>query len=309
MRSIQLGGVVPALLTPFFDDLSIDYHSLRRLVDRSLAVKSVGAVFGVGHAGEVASLTREERAEVTRVISDRVKGRVPVLAGVYTDSLTEAVEHARDAKAAGADAVTVFPPPIFADGACASYEMPLLWHQTIAEKAEIPLVLFQFSPGGGLGYTPDTLRRLVALPYVVGVKEGSAGMVPYQLNVEICRDAKPPVPVLTSNNSSLLSSLVVGGEGILSGSGWVIAAELAEMWETVEKGDLFAARAVHEKLRPLTKCFYRAPFIDMHTRMKETLVMLGVLERATVRPPLLAISDEERKALRGALAFAGMLKA
>lgn len=309
MRSVKLDGVVPALLTPFFDDLSIDYESLGRLVDRSLSVGSVGAVFGVGHAGEVASLTRDERAEVTRVISERVAGRVPVLAGVYTDSLTEAVEHARDAKAAGADAVTVFPPPIFADGACASFEMPLLWHRTIAEQAEIPLVLFQFSPGGGLGYTPDTLRRLVALPYVVGVKEGSSGMVPYQLNVEICREAVPPVPVLTSNNSSLLSSLAVGGEGILSGSGSVIAAELGAMWEAVDKGDLFAAREVHEKLRPLTKCFYRAPFIDMHTRMKETLVMLGVLERATVRPPLLPISDGERKSLREALVFAGLLGA
>lgn len=308
MRSVKLGGVVSALLTPFFDDYSIDYASLRKLVDRSLAVKSVGAIFGVGHAGEVASLTREERAEVTRVISDQVKGQVPVLTGVYTDSLNEAVDHARDAKAAGADAVTIFPPPIFADGACASHEMPLLWHETIAEKADIPLVLFQFSPGGGLGYTPDTLRRLVALPYVVGIKEGSAGMVPYQLNVEICREATPPVPVLTSNNSSLLSSLAVGGEGILSGSGSVIAAELGEMWEAVEKGDLFAAREAHEKLRPLTKCFYKAPFIDMHTRMKECLVMLGILERATVRPPLLAISEHECKALRDALAFAGLLK-
>ncbi|MDI6029547.1 dihydrodipicolinate synthase family protein [Corticibacterium sp. UT-5YL-CI-8] len=261
MRSVKLGGVVSALLTPFFDDYSIDYASLRKLVDRSLAVKSVGAIFGAGHAGEVASLTRKERAEVTRVISDQVKRRVPVLTGVYTDSLNEAVDHARDAKAAGADAVTIFPPPIFADGACASHEMPLLWHETIAEKADIPLVLFQFSPGGGLGYTPDTLRRLVALPYVVGIKEGSAGMVPYQLNVEICREATPPVPVLTSNNSSLLSSLAVGGEGILSGSGSVIAAELGEMWEAVEEGDLFAARQAHEKLRPLTKCFYKAPFV------------------------------------------------
>lgn len=309
MRSVKLGGVVPALLTPFFDDLSIDYASLRRLVDRCLEVQSVAALFGVGHAGEVAALTREERAEVTRVIAERVKGRVPVLAGVYTDSLTEAVAHAKDAKQAGADAVTVFPPPIFADGACASHEMPLLWHQTVAEQAEIPLVLFQFSPGGGLGYTPDTLRKLVALPYVVGIKEGSAGMVPYQLNVEICREANPPVPVLTSNNSSLLSSLAVGGEGVLSGSGSVIAAELGEMWKAVEQGDLFAAREVHEKLRPLTKCFYKAPFIDMHTRMKETLVLLGVLERATVRPPLLAIKDEERAALRSALEFAGLLKA
>jgi len=307
MRQLNLQGVVPALLTPFNTDLGIDFNALTRLVDRTLAVDGVGALFGVGHAGEVAALDREERQEVTRVIAERVGGRVPVLAGVYSDSLREAVQHAKDAKAAGANAVTVFPPPIFADGACASHEMPLLWHRTIAEDADIPLVLFQFSPGGGLGYTPATLAKLVALPYVVGIKEGSGGMAPYQLNLEICRAAAPPVPVLTSHNSAILCSLAAGGEGILSGSGSVIAAELAQMMAAVTRGDLFGAREVHEKLRPLTKFFYKPPFIDMHTRMKDALVMLGVLEHATVRPPLLPTSDADKAELRAALQFAGLL--
>jgi 4-hydroxy-tetrahydrodipicolinate synthase len=306
-RTPEIRDIVPAILTPFHEDLSIDEDELQRLADRLAGVDGVGAIFCTGHAGEVAALSREERRRVVGLVAQAVSGRHPVIAGVYTDSVTEAVELARDARAAGADAVTLFPPPIFADGATLGSEMPYRLFEAVARGAETPIIVFQFPPSSGLGYSTPTLVRLAGLPEVVAVKEGSADLGAYEANVRALRSLDDPVPVLTSNNSWLLPSLAVGGDGILSGSSSVVAPLHVELWRAVQAGDLCAARAVHDRLYPLVRAFYRDPFIDMHTRMKEALVQLGVLKRATARPPLMPLGKEERDGIRHALETAQLI--
>lgn len=307
MRTPRIAGVVPAVLTPFHDDLTIDGDSLQKLIAWILGVEGVGAIFCAGHAGEVASLSREERQMVVRLTAEAVDGRVPVIAGVYTDSITDAIDMARDARLAGAAAVTIFPPPIFADGATASSEMPFRWFDNIVRGAETPVIIFQFSRETGLAYTADTLERLATLPEVVAIKEGSGDMATYEQNYRLLSQADPPVPVLTSNNSWLLASLVVGADGILSGSSNVLARQHAELWLAIQACDLTKARGISDRLYPLVKAFYRPPFINMHTRMKEALVMMNVLPSATVRPPLLPISDSERAQIRQSLSSAQLL--
>jgi 4-hydroxy-tetrahydrodipicolinate synthase len=307
IRQPVLRDVVPAILTPFRDDLTVDAEQLQLLADRLAATDGVGAIFCTGHAGEVAALSRDERRQVVKLVVEATEGRRPVIAGVYTDSITDAVAMARDAREAGAAAVTVFAPPIFADGATLTSEMPFRFFEAVAKQAETPVVVFQFPPSSGLGYTTETLVRLAELPEVVAVKEGSADMAAYERNFRALSSLDSPVPVLTSNNTWLLASLAVGADGILSGSSSVVAALHAELWSAVQAGDLPAARAVNDRLYPLVQVFYRDPFINMHTRMKEALVMLGGLRSATVRPPLMPIGKEERDEIRGALQAAGLI--
>jgi 4-hydroxy-tetrahydrodipicolinate synthase len=298
---------VPAILTPFQEDHRIDFASLAKLTDRIASVDGVSAIFCTGHAGEVASLSRSERADVVRAVTEAVGGRVPVIAGVYTDSVTEAVEYARDARKAGATIATLFPPPVFADGGSDGSEMPFQYFKAVASGAEMPLIVFQFDGYSHLAYTTDTLVRLASLPEVVAVKEGSADMTAYERNIRALAAVDPPLPVLTSNNSWLLASLAVGGDGILSGSSSVVALLHAELWRAMQKRDLGAARAISDRLYPLVRVFYRPPFINMHIRMKEALVMMGVLPRATARPPLLPLDDAERNEIKAALKAARLL--
>src|SRR5262245_17741470 len=104
MREPRITGVVPAMLTPFRADLEVDDRGVQALAARLASVEGVGAVFCTGHAGEVAALSRAERAHVVRLVVEAVGGRVPVIAGVYTDSMSEAVTLAKDASEAGAAA-------------------------------------------------------------------------------------------------------------------------------------------------------------------------------------------------------------
>jgi 4-hydroxy-tetrahydrodipicolinate synthase len=113
--------------------------------------------------------------------------------------------------------------------------------------------------------------------------------------------------VLSTNSAWLLSSLVLGCNGLLSGSGSVIADLQARLYRAVQANDLAEARRLNDRIYPTARVFYADPFVDMHNRMKEALVLLGKLPRAVVRPPLVKISDTEIARIREALIEAGLL--
>ncbi|MGB6732920.1 MAG: dihydrodipicolinate synthase family protein, partial [Xanthobacteraceae bacterium] len=119
----------------------------------------------------------------------------------------------------------------------------------------------------------------------------------------------PPVHVLTTHSAWLLSSLVLGCNGLLSGSGSVIADLQAALFRAVKANDLAEARRLNDRIYPLAKVFYSEPWADMHNRMKEALVLLGRLPRAAVRPPLVKIGRAEIERIRAALVEAGLLSA
>jgi 4-hydroxy-tetrahydrodipicolinate synthase len=305
MRTVKLRGSLPASLCPFRDDLSIDEDAFARHVRWLVDASAGGGVVCNGHAGEVASLTREERRRVVEIAVREAAGQAPVVAGVYTDATAEAVQLARDAEAAGADALLVFPPPVFAGGGNRTPEMAHGFVQAVAEAVEIGLVVFQF-PVAGLGYPTEVLLDLVEIPGVVGVKEGSDHLPTFERNLRAIKRERPDVAVLTTNNTMLFATAALGADGILSGSGSVVADLHARLIEAVERGDLHAARRLDDRLWPLTQVFYTDPLVNMHNRMKVALEHLGRQPRAVVRPPLQPLGAPERARIVAAVKEAGL---
>lgn len=307
MRDIRLAGVIPAALCPFHPDLSLDENGLRRHVRFLVQTPGVSGVCVNGHAGEVASLTPEEQVRVIRLAKNEA-GSIPIIAGIYAQSTREACDLAKAAAGAGADALLVFPPPLFSWGATRTDRVPVAYVQTLAAVAELPLVIFQYPPASGLGYTPETLRRLAEMPSVIAVKEGTGEMKRYEQNVRLLRSLARPVAVLTSNNDWLFASLCVGADGILSGSGSLIPSWHAELFEAVSRGDLEAARKVNDRIFTLSQAFYADPPLDMHTRMKAASVLLGRFDCPLPRPLLLPIGPEETERIAAALVAVGLLR-
>jgi 4-hydroxy-tetrahydrodipicolinate synthase len=125
--------------------------------------------------------------------------------------------------------------------------------------------------------------------------------------VRLLQSRARPVNVLTTHSSWLFSSLVLGCNGLLSGSGSVIADLQSKLFKAVQAGRLEEARQLHDRITPTAEVFYAEPWVDMHNRMKEALVLLGRLPRAVVRPPLAKISAPEIERIRAALVAAGLL--
>ena len=299
---LRFEGVMPANLLPFRADLSIDEPAYRRHLRWLADTRGVTGLVVNGHAAEVASLDREERRRALGVALDEVAGKVPVVAGVYTDGTADAVRLAQDARAEGAAGILLFPPTLFMWGAQVKPDMVIRHVSEVAAGADLPIIVFEYPPASGIGYAPETLARLCEIPQVAGVKDWSNDIVAFERNLRAIRATGRPVAVLSSFTMSLMASFLLGADGAISGMGSVVADLQADLFDACRKGDLDEARRINDRLDPLVRVFYAPPFVDMHNRMKEALVILGRLPAAHVRPPLTPIPEHEREAIRAALA-------
>lgn len=299
-------GVIPAVLLPFHEDLSIDEPSFRAHLRDVGSVQGLSAITINAHSTEVASCTADEQARVMEITGEEVGARLPIIHGVWADGSLEAARIARRAEAGGASALLVFPPAPFALGQSAA--MALAHFKAIADATGLPIIVFQYPLATGQGYPAATLERLFdEVPTIRAIKDWTPQVPQHESQIRALQGRKRPVNVLSTNSAWLLSSLVLGCNGLLSGSGSVIADLQARLYRAVKANDLAEARRLNDRIHPTARVFYADPFVDMHNRMKEALVLLGKLPRAVVRPPLVKISDAEIARIRDALIEAGLL--
>jgi 4-hydroxy-tetrahydrodipicolinate synthase len=298
-------GVIPAVLLPFHEDLSIDEASYRHHLRDVASVGELSAITVNAHASEVASCTFDEQRRVLEISKEEL-GELPIVNGVYADGSLEAARIARMAEAGGASALLVFPSAIYSFGQ--RPEMAVAHFKRIADATSLPLIAFQYPIAGGQGYPLSTLTRIVdEVPTVRAIKDWCANPQLHERQIRLLQSRTPPVNVLTTHSAWLMSSLVTGCNGLLSGSGSVIAELQAQLFAAVQKNDLEKAKHIHDRITPTAEVFYSEPWVDMHNRMKEALVLLGKLARAVVRPPLTKLPTQEIERIRAALAAAGLL--
>ena len=294
-------GVIPACLLPFNDDLSIDEFNYRKHLRDVIGVDGISAITVNAHASEVHACTFEEQRRVLDVTMDEVAD-VPVINGIYADGSGLAAKLARMAEAGGASALLVFPPNSISMGGQLRPEMALTHFKTIADATNLPLIIFQYPLGGGLGHTFETLIRLCEeVPNIAAIKDWCNDPMLHEKHVRTFQNLPRPVNVLTTHSAWLMSSLVMGCKGLLSGAGSVIADLQVELWRAVQDQDLVRAKTVNERIYPLVQAFYAPPFLDMHNRMKEATVLLGRIPSGAVRPPLCKLEDSEISRIESAL--------
>src|SRR4029450_2862560 len=281
---LRFSGVMPANVLPFTSDLAIDEPGYRRHLRWLADTRGVTGIVANGHASEVSSLNREERKRSLAIALDEVGSACPVIAGVYSDGTQEAVDLARDARAAGAAGVLVFPPTLFMWGAQLKPDMVRRHFSELAAGADLPIVVFEYPPASGIGYSPRTLAVLTEIPQVAAVKDWSNEIVAFEANLRMLRATGRPVAMLSAFTMSLMATFLLGADGAISGMGSVTADLQAELFEACGKGDLDGARRLNDRLAPLVSVFYAPPFVDIHNRMKEALVLLGRIPGRHVWP-------------------------
>jgi len=301
-------GVIPAVLLPFHDDLSIDETSFRRHLCDVTAAKGLSAVTINAHSTEVASCTFDEQRRVLDIALDEIGDTMPIVNGVWADGSIEAARIARMATEGGASALLVFPPAPFTLGQ--SPEMALAHFKRIADASDLPIIVFQYPLATGQGYPRDTLLGMCEqVPTIRAIKDWAGNVPQHEMHIRTLQSLPRPVNVLTTHSAWLFSSLVLGCNGLLSGSGSVIADLQAALFEAVQANDLARARELNDRIYPLARVFYADPWADMHNRMKEALVLMGRLPRAVVRPPLVKLARPEIERIREALVESGLLGA
>lgn len=306
-NKIQLEGVIPATLIAFDEDFQIDEKASRKHIRKCALTPRISAVTVNGHSSEIHACSFDEQKKILNFSLDEIGDIVPVINGVYADGSIEAAKIAKMSDTNGASALLCFPPQSMSMGGHLRPEMAVEHFSRIADATDLPLICFNYPSSGNLSYPFETLLELFEkVPTIKAIKDWSNEPMLHEKHIKTFQNLPNPVNVLTTHSSWLMSSLVMGAKGLLSGAGSVIASLQVDLFFSIKNKDLETAQKINEKIYPLVQAFYAPPFLDMHNRMKETLVLLGIMDKAVVRPPLMKLSEKEINSLRQAISLSGL---
>jgi len=292
-------GLIPATLTPMDSNFKVDYDQLGKYIDWISGFRVGGLAVNVD-TGEGPHLYLEERVEILRAFSRKIKGKFPIIAGLHARNTEEAVKIGMEAKKAGADGLLVFPHPAFTGEPVE--EIVYAYHKEISDMVGLPIILFHLQPAlGGVEFKPDVLNRLAGIENVVAIKEASFDAKKFIDIVRFLKGSPKRITILTGNDNFIYESLVLGAEGGLLGFGTIATDRQIEMFQLASQGKLKEAGEIWEQLLPLEEVIFAAPVRNYRARLKVALSIMGVLDAAYVRPPLQSISKEEEEGIRETL--------
>ena len=301
-KKFKLEGVIPATLLAFDKDFQINEKASRKHIKECALTDGISAITVNGHSSEIHACNFEEQKRILSFSLEEVGDFIPVINGVYADGSIEAAKIAKMSDTTGASALLCFPPQSMAMGGHLRPEMAFEHFKRIADATDLPLICFNYPSAGNLTYPFDTLLKLFeTVPTIKAIKDWSNDPMVHEKHIKTFQNLSNPVNVLTTHSSWLMSSLVMGAKGLLSGAGSVIASLQVELFNAVQVKNLEIAQIINDQMFPLAQAFYSPPFLDMHNRMKEVLVLTGKMEEAIVRPPLMKLNSMEINKLKKAV--------
>jgi 4-hydroxy-tetrahydrodipicolinate synthase len=301
--ALNLDGLIPATVLPMTADGGIDEPGLRSYIAWIVEQGPVALAINVD-TGEGPHLTHDEKVRVLRIVRDVTD--MPIVAGLAGPSTDAAVRQAGDFQAAGADALLTFPIPAYLSEPL-DVRVPVNYLEAVAGVG-LPLILFQLQPAlAGVNFEPDTLRAMASVDGVIAIKEASFDARRFVDTVNLIAGLPRPITLLTGNDNFILESFMLGATGALIGFGAVMTREQVRMIEAWQAGRIDEARALGVRVQRLADVVFAKPVGDYRVRLKECLRILGVLESAAIRRPLMPIDDTERAFLADVLVEVGLL--
>jgi len=290
----MFSGSMTALVTPFRNG-EFDEQAYRGLIEYQIAA-GTDVLIPCGTTGESPTLSHEEHDRVVEVCIAAAAGRVPVIAGAGSNSTWEALRLTRHAKDVGADAALLITP---------YYNKPtqegLFRHYAhIAERVDLPIVLYNVPGRTGVNLLPETVARLTEFPTIVAIKEATADLHQASRIIELCGER---IDVISGDDFTVLPLLAIGGKGVISVVSNVAPALMARLVDAFNAGDYRAAREAHYRLQPLSE----AMFIETNPiPVKTALGLMGRIE-PEFRLPMCPMNEKNRERLAVVLRAAGLI--
>ena len=288
-------GSIVALATPFHEDGSVDYPTLRKLIDWHIA-EGTDCIGVVGTTGESPTVNVEEHCEIIRVSVEQAKGRVPIMAGCGANSTAEAIELAQFAKRVGADCQLQVVP---------YYNKPTQEGQyrhfkAIAEAVDLPTILYNVPGRTVADMAHDTVLRLAQIPGIVGIKEATGNIERAQW---LIRDVPKGFAVYSGDDPTAVALMLCGGQGNISVTANVAPRLMHELCMAAIERDVSRAMAIQFQLMPVHKhLFVEANPIPVKWAMHR----MGLCG-PTLRLPMTELSPAHHPVVEGALKAAGLL--
>lgn len=290
MKYIKLKGLGVALITPFKEDMSVDYEALMRLVDYQLK-NDTDFLCVLGTTAETPTLTKEEQGRITRMVVDRVGGRIPILRGVSDNCTQRVVDTLRNDDFDGVDAILSVVPFYNKPNQEGIYQH----YKAIAESTDLPVVLYNVPGRTGVNMTADTTLRLARdFENIIAVKEASGNIA--QMD-DIIKNKPDNFNVISGDDGITFPLLTLGAVGVISVIGNAFPREFGRMVRLSMLGNYDDALPIHHRFAELFKLL----FVDGNPAgVKAMLSMMGLIEnklRLPLVPTRITTFEKMRKIL------------
>ena len=297
MNTDFIRGVVPPLVTPVDAEDRVQEAPFRRIIKHVLD-GGVHGVFALGSTGEFFGLDEDQQKRAIEIAVDEVAGRVPVYAGVGAVTTRECIRAAKRAEAAGAQAITILPPPLLT-----SSDDELFGHfKAIADSIALPVLIYNNPDRIRINVSASLVERLAALPTIVGAKDSSGDMT--QTGEYIRRTQGTGFRVMAGRDTMILATLVYGGVGCVATTANIAPALVVKIYDRYMAGDLKGALEAQYQLAPLRIAFGLASWPVV---TKDALNLMGIQAGAPILPNT-SCSGQNLETLKQVLITMGLLK-
>jgi 4-hydroxy-tetrahydrodipicolinate synthase len=291
----QITGSIVALVTPMHEDGSVDYPTLRKLIDWHI-LEGTDCIGVVGTTGESPTVNVQEHCEIIRVSVEQAGGRVPIMAGCGANSTAEAIELTKFAKQVGADCqlqvVPYYNKP--------TQEGQYLHFKAIAEAVDLPMILYNVPGRSVADMLHDTVLRLAKVPGIVGIKEATGNIERAQW---LIREAPKGFAIYSGDDPTAVALMLCGGQGNISVSANLAPRLMHELCVAAMAGDTRRAMEIQFKLMPLHKhLFVEANPIPVKWAMARMNLCGG-----TMRLPMTPLTQANEAVVEGAMRATGLL--
>ena len=280
------GEIITAMVTPFKEDLSVDYNALEKLVNH-LIETGTDSILVAGTTGETPTLSHEEEHEIFLFVKKVINNRVKMIVGAGSNSTKTAIESSKKAKELGADAILSVVPYYNKPSQKGMYEH----FAAIASAVDLPIILYNIPGRTGVNMQPATIAKLAHdFKNIVAVKQSNA-------DLDLISDIKSLCPddfiIYSGDDSLTIPMMALGAHGVISVASHIVGNDMKKMIESFKKGDNKTALEIHLKLYPLFKKLFMAP---NPVPVKAALNHLNIINDF-VRSPLVTLDNDEKKEL------------
>ncbi len=293
--SFRPSGVMPAMVTPLTGSEALDEAALRRLVNHLIA-GGVHGLFAVGSQGEAYALTPEEKKRVLEIVVDETRGRVPVYAGTGAVTTQETIALTVMAEKMGVTAVSVLTPYFISPSPDEMYDH----YAAVARATRLPVLLYTNPARTNVPLSPGLVAKLARIENIVGIKDSSGDLT---LTTEYIRQSPSDFAVLAGRDTLIFATLMSGGAGAIAATANVVPALVAEIFKSIQAGNVDQARSAQKRLAPLRVAFEMGTFPVV---IKEALALMGICS-ARAKGPVGPMPDAKREDLKKILQQLGVL--
>jgi len=287
------GRLITAMVTPFDENLNIDWDTTAKLIDYLIDEQKTDSLVVSGTTGESPTLTDDEKVALFRFAVEHAAGRCKIIAGAGSNETAHSVHLTRKAEEAGVDGILLVAPYYNKPSQEGIYQH----FRTIAEATTLPIILYNVPSRTVVSVSAETTLRLAHIPNIVATKECAS----LEQMTEIVANAPEGFVLYSGDDGVTLPTLSVGGHGIISVASHVVGAQMKELIAAYLDGRVQEAQAINAKLFPVFKGLFNCPHpVPNPVAVKYALSLRG-LPVGGVRLPLVSTTETEEKFLQNLL--------